>query len=942
MRDSASPRPDATDAATAVAARGRRPQPAGLALAAAIVAAALAGGCGGGGDSPTAVSPSPSAPSPPGHAYTVSGTISVTETSAVDSDTNDPTQPGRVDNGSFETAQALPNPVQLIGYLAMPGGGPSGPVHAAGDLVDGYRLFLEEGQVVELEFAADPRQVDLDLFVWDPATRDVVGQSIGLNKYECVRISASGEYFVSVEVYPNTSSGGSIYQLRIGAPGSGTNCGNATGAAALAIPGEVVAQPAAAVRATAATGKSLDDVRLVRGDPAREGPVLVELPSAPAARTAAERSLATKAAAVAAGSGRALPATDVRQRAAEQIARWRSRLPADAQARLETIDFAKRLMASGQYEWATPNFRLQALQTRTMGPFPPNDREYVKQRWHYEAINLPAAAAAVQGVDLSASPPPVVAVVDTGIVADHPDLVSQLVSGYDFVANSQSAGDGGGIDANPDDASLMPSHSFHGTHVAGTVAAQTFNGIGVAGVAPVARIMPVRVLGIDGSGSLYDILQGVRFAAGLPNDAGVAPARRADVINLSLGAAGIACQPQFAELFTQVRASGAAIVAAAGNDSRRTILQPVSFPANCPGVFAVSAIDAGNRRAPYSNGGPEAFIAAPGGDLTQSTTGTGLADGVYSTSASNEPDGRRLPGYTNLQGTSMATPHVAGVLALMRWVDPSLTPQDLEALIATGQIVDDLGDAGRDVLFGFGIVNARKAVEAALARRGGGTPAPAPAGRVEAQPSSISLGSFRTEAELVVHAVGQTDERVVSITTDSPLISIEPREPGSVDPATQLGTYRIRANRDAMPVGSSAFPNVLVQLSSQRTITVQVAIERRAANAAQGSLGPAYVLVVDAEDPQRRVVASAAVPQPVDGVYRYSVAVPGTVAISIIAGSDIDNNGGICSAGEACGAYPMLAGELEVLRPAGNLTGVDFPLAPLGGVSPDSVASVRR
>src|SRR5690606_9809503 len=99
--------------------------------------------------------------------------------------------------------------------------------------------------------------------------------------------------------------------------------------------------------------------------------------------------------------------------------------------------------------------------------------------------------------------------------------------------------------------------------------------------------------------------------------------------------------------------------------------------------------------APYSNGGPEAFIAAPGGDLSQSTTGTGLADGVYSTSASNEPDGRRLAGYTNLQGTSMATPHVAGVVALMRWVDPTLTPQDIEALVATGQIVDDLGDGGR-------------------------------------------------------------------------------------------------------------------------------------------------------------------------------------------------------------------------------------------------------
>jgi serine protease len=213
---------------------------------------------------------------------------------------------------------------------------------------------------------------------------------------------------------------------------------------------------------------------------------------------------------------------------------------------------------------------------------------------------------------------------------------------------------------------------------------------------------------------------------------------------------------------------------------------------------------------------------------------------------------------------------------------------------------------------------------------------------VEVQPSAISLGNFRTEADLVLAAVGQTDERVVSITTDSPFISVVPREPGSVDATTGLGTYRVLANRDAMPVGARAFPNVLVQLSSQRSIAVQVAIERRAASAGQGSLGPAYVLVLDAEDPDRRVVASATVSAPENGVYTYTVDVPGTVAISVIAGSDIDNNGGICSAGEACGAYPMLAGELQVLKPTGNVTGIDFPLAPHGGVSPDSAASVRR
>jgi serine protease len=291
----------------------------------------------------------------------------------------------------------------------------------------------------------------------------------------------------------------------------------------------------------------------------------------------------------------------------------------------------------------------------------------------------------------------------------------------------------------------------------------------------------------------------------------------------------------------------------------------------------------------------------------------------------------------------MATPHVAGVFALMRWANPALTPQAIEALVADGAIVDDLGDPGRDPAFGHGLVNARKAIDAALASRGGGTTPPPPpaAGRTEAQPSAISLGSIRTEADLVLSHVGSSTETVVSITTDSPVISVSPKAAGSVDPATGLGTYRVRANREAMAVGTSAFPNVVIQLAPARTITVQVAIERRPATAGQGSLGPIYLLVLDAADPSHPVVADTAVGAPVNGLYPYTVTVPGTASISIIAGSDINNNGGICSAGEACGAYPMLAGELEVLQPTGNLTGIDFSLGPYGGISPDA-ADTRR
>jgi serine protease len=946
--------PDA--AATAAIRRPVARSPALRRAAALLLAAGVLAACGGGSEAPTAVSPSPDArppaAAPAAATYVVSGTMAVTETSAVDSDSNDPNQPARADNGSFDTLQPLPNPVHLVGYLTMPGQGPDGPLRAGGDIVDGYRVFLEQGQVVEVAFAADPRLIDIDLFVYDN-NRVLRGLSIGLNTYECVSISTSGEYFVAVQLFEGTSSGGSLYQMRVGAAGSGTNCAVAAGGADLLVPGEIVAQPAEPALKRAASGAgTLADVAVLKGDPGADRPVLVQVPVGRAAEDAARRLKAAAQVrsrapgapgaaatapppAVPAAAGRAMAAMDA----------WRRQLPRRSLDIHRTVDHAKLMVASGEYRGAVPNFMVHAAQTVTMGPFPPNDRDYVKQRWHYDAINLTEAVDALQGIDLSASPAPIVAVVDTGIVADHPDLTSQLVAGFDFVSESDSAGDGGGSDANPDDASLEQGAPFHGSHVAGTVAGQTYNGIGGAGVAPVARVMPVRVLGTGGAGSLYDILQGIRFAAGLATDAGVTPPRVADVINLSLGAAGIACEPMLQALFDEVRARGVVVVAAAGNESRPGSPRPLGFPANCSQVFAVPAITRGGERlferAFYSNVGPENLVAGPGGDLSRSNTATGLPDGIYSTTASVGANGSRQATYGYLQGTSMAAPHVAGVIALMRWVSPGLTPRAIEDLIRSGAIVDDLGDPGRDTAFGYGLIDARKAVDAALAARGGG-PAPTPPGETVVQPSSIGLGSLRNEAELVVSRIGSTDERVLSVTSDSPFVSVAPRDPGSVDAATGLGTYRVRAEREAMAIGSSAFPNILVQLSTARTLTVQVAIERRPAAAGNGSTGPTYVLVLDAADPARPTVATTTVAAAVNGRYGYAVTVPGTAAISIIAGSDLDNDGAICSSGEACGAYPMLSSQLEVLRPEGDLTGLDFTLVPYGGISPDALGMPRR
>src|SRR5262249_46916766 len=145
----------------------------------------------------------------------------------------------------------------------------------------------------------------------------------------------------------------------------------------------------------------------------------------------------------------------------------------------------------------------------------------------------------------------IVAVIDSGILSKHPDLVGKIVPGYDFVRASGNSGDGDGLDSNPEDKGEAP---YHGTLVAGIVAASTDTGLGVAGVGWKTRVMPVRAIGVDGSGTSYDILQAVQYAAGMANDSGHVPTRSADIINLSLGGKSSSAVEQ--SVFTAVRSKG--------------------------------------------------------------------------------------------------------------------------------------------------------------------------------------------------------------------------------------------------------------------------------------------------------------------------------------------------------------------------------------------------
>ncbi|MFA6262687.1 MAG: S8 family serine peptidase, partial [Bacteroidia bacterium] len=644
----------------------------------------------------------------------------------------------------------------------------------------------------------------------------------------------------------------------------------------------------------------------VRGD-LTSLPQLLQLPGTGTARLQAMRALGAKTATKATKATKATTKATVPQN-------------------VELLKFAKRLQATGGFAYVQPNWIVQ--RHASVGEFPPDDRGHDYQRWHYEQINLPSAMSRINALTTQPAQRPLVAVIDDGVVLDHPDLAPQLFSpGRAFISRN-TAGDGN-LPSGDNTATAADQPIFHGTHVAGTVAAATFDGIGGAGSAPMALILPLRVFPAQGGATSVDIINAMLYAARLSNNSGQLPARRADVINMSLGG-DRACDAAYQDAINQVRNAGVIVVVAAGNSGHNDRGQraPVGAPANCQGAIAVSALDAKKQLTPYANTGAEIAVAAPGGDAGQSTTGTGAPDNVYSDLAAFDANGARQPAFGGMQGTSMAAPHVAGVMALMRYVNPGLTVAQVDQLLQQGALTDELGTAGRDIDFGFGLVNARKAVNAALAAAG--NPPPAPAGQVMAGPSSIDFGSFQSSATLDLAVTAATNETVVAITPDHAAVTLTAT---NVDPATKLGRYTVNVNRALLAPGS-VFPKLMVTTSTARTLTVQLSITQPAGGGTttNADYGPIYVLLVD---PDTQQVERTVLAQRSGGQYTWTASNYTRPRVAVIAGADLDNDDLVCQRGEPCGAFPVLAPgrDLTAITLGGNRSSIDFQVAPLSGMS---------
>ena len=374
-----------------------------------------------------------------------------------------------------------------------------------------------------------------------------------------------------------------------------------------------------------------------------------------------------------------------------QVLHLPARLP------IEQVDqICQRLMTLPEVEYAEPD--------RIVHPaFTPNDPYYSSQ-WHYYdtySIHVPGAWDITTG-----SSNIVVAVIDTGILS-HGDLNGRTVPGYDFISDTCVANDGGGRDNDPSDpgdwivdgdcsGEEADNSSWHGTHVAGTIGANSNNGLGVAGINWSSKILPIRVLG-KGGGYDSDIIDAIRWAAGL--SVGGVPANQnpAKVLNLSLSGLG-SCTTSVQSAITDAYQAGAVIVVAAGNDASS---ESNYYPANCSNVITVAATNKAGNRSSYSNYGSVVEISAPGGDSTYG--------GVYSTSntGSKGPIG---DSYAYKMGTSMAAPHVSGVVSLMLSRNPLLSPAEVLSILQNTAQPFPSGSNCNTSQCGSGIVNAAGAV----------------------------------------------------------------------------------------------------------------------------------------------------------------------------------------------------------------------------------------
>ncbi len=789
----------------------------------------------------------------------IAGVITPDALNRVDSDTNDP-ETDAVPNNDPDEAQTVVAPAIIGGFVAAPG--TDSRFGAVGDESDVYKVQLQAGQQIVLEYP-DSDGVDLQLFLLDQLGERIDASVLPVREPLGFRASLSlvaPEEAGFVEV--RAVSGLTNYTLRLDTTHSlAVEAYRGPRVSDEFVAGDVIIRTRPGLVGPAAVEAQGLGMRAVAGDAAREQ--LWRMPEGQA--------------------GQVLELLSGWRPAVRERRRWAS---PELEARYQTLLAVKALRERPEIAAVFPNF---IVRPRLL----PND-PFQGLQWFHANIDLPGAWDLSTGSDPDVEM--IIAVVDTGVFRGHEDLQEgKLLTGYDFIL-MQPGGD------DPGDSSQPGQSTWHGTHVAGIAAAATDNARGVAGVSWGARILPVRTLG-EGGGRLYDTLQGIRYAAGLPNDSGTVPARRADVINLSLGG-GSFVQDQ-ADLYQEIRDLGIFVIAASGNNGGA-----VGFPAAYDAVFAVGATDAINQRAPYSSFGPQLDFVAPGGDMRVDRTGDGFPDGILSTLV-DDASGTPRSAYAFYQGTSMATAVASGVAALARSVDPDLTPDRFAQLLVQGLLTDDIEPEGKDPATGWGQINALSTLRAVQELEDFPP-------LLSVVPTRLDFGFTETTLEFTLRNVGGGSLQVTELTPSAEWVSVAPQ---NVD-ASGLGSYRVDVSREALADGvheASILVEAEVQGEPAQALSIGVLLQKAPPELTVDTVGRLYVLLVN-EDGE--TIAEQGVDLQ-DGRYPYRFEGVPVGEYRIAAGTDMNNDRRICDPGEACGAFPTLSLRESVLVDR-DRSGLDF------------------
>jgi subtilisin family serine protease len=772
--------------------------------------------------------------------FFVGGHLLIDAGIVLDSDTNDPGNDFVRNNISqrYEpdpnTAQEIESPFTLHGYVNKPLFGPEGASFELGDEDDFFTVNVLEGQRFTL-LIDDYLQGDLDFYLWDDNLQ-IVASSESAGPTEILSAPADGTYYLNIYAW----SGASTYSVE-------TDFVSDQEVSSSLRYGEAI------VTLAEDKGTSKNSKTNLFGELEKRHE-LVSLSGA---------SPSTKL---------------VKARQDSDLLTSRSTHPKfeffssrGLREKAVTHHLVKALLEDPSVERAQPNY--------IYFPTKITNDTLLSDMWNLSQISIPQAWEISSG-----DPAVVVAVIDTGVMSNHPDLSGRAVHGYDFISRSDNT-DGDGIDADPEDSMLdidtcdgRPAF-YHGSHVAGTIGATGDNAEGIVGASYSASLMHLRALDGSCGGTTYDIVQAIRYSLGAPNDSGTIPDKPADIINMSLG--GGPFDEYFSAAVNDAFESGVIVIAASGNTGGR-----VEYPARYESVIGVGASGFEGAVTSYSNKGVDLGLVAPGGDSAGGILSLHKIDNEYT--------------YTEGQGTSMASPHVAGVVALMKSIHPNLSPSRFRELIDFGLVTDDINDPGFDSDSGWGRVNANKAVETALADANGSLRLPA---RIVLSARQLYFDSGDISTSVSASNPGDMSLSLNSVTASTlPWVSISRTNTDSA--GSVIGTWLISVDRANLSAGFYRGSVTFSGVDEEGTeVSSSLVLSMKVADDGEGELGVIRVALFDAN-------TGASVWNSSTGKsngYSYRLGVPKQGEYRIVARTDIDNSGVKCGFGDYCG------GGIEVL-----------------------------